>query len=140
MMRGARILGRVTPFPEARAEPLAGPRRPPPRALGARGRLAREPLGDDVPAVPRPLPDEPAAASRAGAAGVVLALFGAGSLAIAPVAGRLADRLGAVRLMRVALVVSGVLLLLVPLARGPLAIAGLTLLIALTGRCSGPRA
>ena len=74
----------------------------------------------------------------ADAAGLVFALFGAGSLAIAPVAGRLADRIGAVRLMRIALVASGALLLLVPFARGIPAIAGLTLLIALTGEMFRP--
>lgn len=74
----------------------------------------------------------------AGAAGVVFALFGAGSLVIAPVAGRMADRFGAVRLMRIALVASGALLLLVPFARGMPAIGGLTLLIALTGEMFRP--
>ncbi len=74
----------------------------------------------------------------ADAAGLVFALFGAGSLAIAPVAGRLADRFGAVRLMRVALLASGALLLLVPFARGMPAIGGLTLLIALTGEMFRP--
>jgi predicted MFS family arabinose efflux permease len=74
----------------------------------------------------------------ADAAGVVLAVFGAGALATAPVAGRLADRFGALRLMRFALLASGVLLLLVPFARGMAAIAGLTLLIAVTGEMFRP--
>ncbi|HQQ76917.1 MAG TPA: MFS transporter [Thermoanaerobaculia bacterium] len=73
-----------------------------------------------------------------GAAGLVFAVFGAGSLAIAPVAGRLADRIGAVRLMRIALMASGALLLLVPFARGMPAITVLTLLIALTGEMFRP--
>src|SRR5512141_3271185 len=64
------------------------------------------------------------------AAGAILALFGAGALLAAPVAGRLSDRLGPMRLMPASLGVSGVLLLLFPLATGPIAIAGLTILLA----------
>ena len=71
-------------------------------------------------------------------AGAVFALFGAGSLAIAPIAGRLSDRLGPVRLMLFALAASGALLLAVPLARAAPAIVALTLLIAATGETFRP--
>jgi predicted MFS family arabinose efflux permease len=74
----------------------------------------------------------------ADAAGAVFALFGAGSLAIAPVAGRLSDRLGPVRLMLFALAASGVLLLAVPLAHAAPAIVALTLLVAATGETFRP--
>ena len=67
------------------------------------------------------------------AAGAVFALFGFGALVTGPFAGRLADRFGPVRMMRGSLVVSGFLLLLVPLARSLSSIAVLTLLLALAG-------
>jgi len=65
-------------------------------------------------------------------AGAVFALFGVGALTAGPVVGRLADRFGPVRMMRISLVSSGVLLFCVPLARslGPMAV--LTFLIAVT--------
>ncbi|MFI5119581.1 MAG: MDR family MFS transporter [Thermoanaerobaculia bacterium] len=66
-------------------------------------------------------------------AGGVFALFGLGALVAGPFAGRLADRFGPVRMMRGSLVVSGILLILVPLARSLPAIAALTLLLALAG-------
>ena len=72
------------------------------------------------------------------AAGAILALFGAGALLAAPVAGRLADRFGPMRLMPGSLAVSGALLLLFPLARGPLAIAGLTILLAFVSEAFRP--
>jgi predicted MFS family arabinose efflux permease len=72
------------------------------------------------------------------AAGGVFALFGLGALVTGPFAGRLADRFGPLRMMRGSLVVSGVLLLLVPLARSLGTIAVLTLLIALTGEAFRP--
>jgi MFS family permease len=72
------------------------------------------------------------------AAGGVFALFGLGALVTGPFAGRLADRFGPVRMMRGSLVVSGLLLLLVPLARSLPAIAVLTLLLALTGEAFRP--
>jgi MFS family permease len=67
------------------------------------------------------------------AAGAVFALFGVGALTAGPFAGRFADRFGPVRMMRISLVSSGVLLLLVPLARSLASIAVLTLLLALAG-------
>ncbi|MCM3875922.1 MAG: MFS transporter [Thermoanaerobaculia bacterium] len=72
------------------------------------------------------------------AAGGVLALFGFGALAASPLAGRLADRFGPVRMMRGSLVLSGLLLLVVPLARTLPAIAVLTLLLAVAGEAFRP--
>jgi predicted MFS family arabinose efflux permease len=72
------------------------------------------------------------------AAGGVLALFGIGALVAGPFAGRLADRFGPVRMMRGSLVASGLLLLLVPLARSLPSIAVLTLLLALAGEAFRP--
>ncbi|MDL2716762.1 MAG: MFS transporter [Acidobacteriota bacterium] len=72
------------------------------------------------------------------AAGGVLALFGFGALVASPFAGRLADRFGPVRMMRGSLVISGFLLLLVPLARSLPSIAILTLLLALAGEAFRP--
>jgi len=72
------------------------------------------------------------------AAGGVLALFGFGALVAGPFAGRLADRFGPVRMMRGSLVLSGLLLLLVPLARSLPAIAILTLLLAIAGEAFRP--
>ncbi len=72
------------------------------------------------------------------AAGGILALFGFGALVAGPFAGRLADRFGPIRMMRGSLVVSGLLLLLVPLARSLPAIAVLTLLLALSGEAFRP--
>jgi MFS family permease len=67
------------------------------------------------------------------AAGAVFALFGIGALVAGPFAGRLADRIGPVRMMKISLLSSGVLLLLVPLARSLASIAALTLLFAFAG-------
>jgi MFS family permease len=53
----------------------------------------------------------------AGAAGGVLSLYGAVALVAGPIAGRLCDRLGASRILVVALAASGALLCLYPLAR-----------------------
>ena len=71
-------------------------------------------------------------------AGAVFALFGVGALTAGPVVGRLADRFGPVRMMRISLVSSGVLLFCVPLARslGPMAV--LTFLIAVTNEAFRP--
>ena len=60
-----------------------------------------------------------------GAAGAVVALYGAGALVAAPIAGRLGDHFGPIRIMRASLLLSGVVLLLFPLAKSlPAVIAG----------------
>lgn len=71
-------------------------------------------------------------------AGGVFALFGVGALAAGPFAGRLADRFGPVRMMRISLVLSGVLLSFVPLARTLPSIAVLTLLVAVVNEAFRP--
>lgn len=71
-------------------------------------------------------------------AGLVLTVFGVGGLVSAPVAGRLCDRVGALRVMQGALLLSGGLLLLFPLARGLQAVLGLTLLWALVSEAVRP--
>ena len=52
------------------------------------------------------------------AAGLGLAVYGVGSLITTPLAGRLCDRVGALRIMRFSLLVSGLVLFFLPLARG----------------------
>ncbi len=65
-----------------------------------------------------------------GEAGATLALFGAGALVAGPFAGRFADRFSPLAVMRVSLGGSGLLLLVFPLVRSPIAIAALVVLIA----------
>ncbi len=64
------------------------------------------------------------------AAGGVFALFGVGALVAGPFAGRFSDVFGPVRMMGLSLVLSGTLLLAVPLARSLPAIAALTFVVA----------
>ena len=54
----------------------------------------------------------------AGRAGLVLSVYGVGALVTAPLAGRLADRVGALRVMKASLALSGLVLMAFPLARG----------------------
>jgi predicted MFS family arabinose efflux permease len=71
-------------------------------------------------------------------AGAVLTAYGVGSLCSAPIAGRLCDRLGALRVMEISLLGSGALLLLFPLAGSFEAVLGLTLAWALVGEAVRP--
>lgn len=71
-------------------------------------------------------------------AGFVLALFGLGAIAAAPVAGLVSDRLGPLRVMKFALASSGVLLLLFPLAKSFSAVVAMALGWALTGELFRP--
>jgi predicted MFS family arabinose efflux permease len=73
-------------------------------------------------------------------AGFVLFLYGAGSIVSAPLAGRLADRWGAVPLMRGSLLCSGVLLLLYPLARSMPVIGAVTVALAMLTEAFRPAA
>ncbi len=71
-------------------------------------------------------------------AGGVFALFGLGALVAGPVVGRFADRFGPVRMMLVSLLLSGLFLLFVPLARTLPSIAVLTLVIAVVNEAFRP--
>jgi predicted MFS family arabinose efflux permease len=64
-------------------------------------------------------------------AGFVLAVYGASALLTAPVAGRLADRVGPLRVMKASLLLSGLVLFLFPFARGA-GIHAMTALLAAT--------
>ena len=74
----------------------------------------------------------------AGRAGLVLTVFGVGGLVSAPLAGRLCDRVGALRVMQGSLLLSGGVLLLFPLARGLEAVLGLTLVWSLLSEAVRP--
>ena len=63
-------------------------------------------------------------------AGFILFLYGAGAIVCAPLAGRLADRWGSVPVMRASLFLSGGMLLVYPFARGHVAIAIVTVVLA----------
>jgi predicted MFS family arabinose efflux permease len=71
-------------------------------------------------------------------AGAALTVYGIGSLCSAPVAGRLCDRLGALRVMEISLFLSGALLLLFPLAHSFPAVLALTLAWSLAGEAIRP--
>ena len=71
-------------------------------------------------------------------AGLLFALYGAGSLIASPVAGRLCDRIGARRLLWASLALTGLSLLLYPLATTPPSIALATLAFSLTNESFRP--
>src|SRR5678816_2813205 len=50
-------------------------------------------------------------------AGLALAFYGAGAIIAAPISGRLTDRIGPLPIMRASLLLSGILLLVMPLVR-----------------------
>src|SRR5690242_5673623 len=62
-------------------------------------------------------------------AGAILAIYGGASLVAAPVAGRIADRLGALLVMRAALVSSALVMLAFPLAKSVSSVVVATLLL-----------
>ena len=71
-------------------------------------------------------------------AGLALALYGAGGLVIAPLAGRLGDKVGAQRVMVSSLLLSGVLLLLFPLAKTWAAIVPMVVALSVTSEAFRP--
>lgn len=73
-------------------------------------------------------------------AGLILFLYGAGSIVSAPLAGRLADRWGTVPLMRASLLCSGTTLLLYPLAHSTAAIVAVTIALAMLTESFRPAA
>lgn len=73
-----------------------------------------------------------------GNAAAMIALYGAVGIAVSPLAGRLADRWGAERVMKLSLFSSGALLILFPLARSPAGVAALTVAVAVTAEAFRP--
>jgi predicted MFS family arabinose efflux permease len=73
-----------------------------------------------------------------GQAGFALTVYGLGGLISAPLAGRLSDRVGAVRVMQVSLLVSGVLLLILPYVRSTPQLFALVLLWSAIGEAVRP--
>jgi len=73
-----------------------------------------------------------------GNAAAMIALYGAVGIAVSPLAGRLADRWGAERVMTLSLFSSGALLVAFPLARSHAAVAAMTVAIAVTAEAFRP--
>jgi len=73
----------------------------------------------------------------AGRAGLILTVYGVSALVVGPIAGRLSDRFGPLRVMKTSLVLSGLVLLAFPLARGA-GIAVATALLAVTSESFRP--
>lgn len=71
-------------------------------------------------------------------AGLVLGVYGLGALCAAPLAGRLADRWGAVRVMKVSLLASGTLLIVYPFAKSAAAIAILSFVLSIAAEAFRP--
>src|SRR5512134_2223090 len=74
----------------------------------------------------------------AGRAGLVLTVYGIGALCAAPLAGRLCDRLGAARVMRLSLFTGAVIFFLFPLAKTWWAILGMSAFLAVTSEAFRP--
>jgi predicted MFS family arabinose efflux permease len=71
-------------------------------------------------------------------AGLAIGAYGVGGLLTAPVAGRIADRVGPFAVMRASLAASGVILLIMPLAKSFVVILGLTFLWAVVADAARP--
>ena len=67
-----------------------------------------------------------------------LGLYGAGSLVVSPFLGRMADRVGHVRMMKASLLSSGLVMLAYPLARTPTSIIVATIALAVTAEAFRP--
>ncbi|MFL5527965.1 MAG: MDR family MFS transporter [Gemmatimonadaceae bacterium] len=64
----------------------------------------------------------------AGEAGLAFALYGGAAIVTGPIAGRLSDRIGALPIMRASLLLSGLVVLVFPLARSHAAVYAITIL------------
>jgi predicted MFS family arabinose efflux permease len=73
-----------------------------------------------------------------GRVGFIISLFGIGSLVTAPLSGWLSDRVGALQIMKLSLVLSGTVLLIYPLGESFLVIGLLTFLWAITSEAFRP--
>ena len=71
-------------------------------------------------------------------AGSMLAVYGASAIVFGPIGGRLSDRIGALPVMRVSLIASGLVLLLFPLAKTFTEVAAMTVLWAGCGEMFRP--
>ncbi len=71
-------------------------------------------------------------------AGYVLSIYGIGALITSPLAGRLSDHLGPLRIMRLSLILSGALLLFFPLVTNYFALCGLAFLWAMLSEAFRP--
>src|SRR5262245_40084046 len=71
-------------------------------------------------------------------AGLMLGVYGGTSLVVSPVLGRMADRIGHVRLMKLSLLSSGIVLLSYPFARTPAQVTIATILFAMTAEAFRP--
>jgi len=73
-----------------------------------------------------------------GQAGLTITAYGIGAMITGPLAGRLCDRVGAVRIMRYSLIVSGIMLLAFPWVRGMGAILVSSFLLAMASEAFRP--
>ncbi len=71
-------------------------------------------------------------------AGLILSLYGSAALVVSPFLGRLADRMGHVRVMKGSLLSSGLVMLLYPLAHSASAIVAVTIALAVTAEAFRP--
>src|SRR5207247_2478956 len=69
---------------------------------------------------------------------LALTAYGVGALVTGPLAGRLCDKVGAIRVAEGALLLSGAIVMLLPLARGYGGILGIVLIWAVTGEAFRP--
>ena len=74
----------------------------------------------------------------AAVAGLAISAYGVGGLVTAPIAGRLADRVGPFVVLRASLALTGVVLLVIPLAKNFIVVLGLTFLWAVVADAARP--
>src|SRR5215218_6360298 len=74
----------------------------------------------------------------AAVAGLAISAYGLGGLVTAPIAGRLADRVGPFVVLRASLALTGIVLLIIPLAKNFIVVVGLTFLWAVVADAARP--